>query len=100
MNFTKKIWTETSQLQKNNGRSIAPEFVKYDSNSNTQNQFFFQSFHSSYDNFELDIYPGFYYLLMTEAKFNGQDTIKNSEKLTDTLTDSPSKFFRKFYGQD
>ena len=34
------------------------------------------------------------------VKFNGQETIKNSEKLTDTLTDSPSIIFRKFYGQD
>ena len=59
-----------------------------------------QSFHSSCDNFELDVYPGFYDLLITGAKFNGQETIKNSEKLTDTLTDSPSNFFRKFYGQD
>ena len=48
----------------------------------------------------VDFLLWFYYLLMTGAKFNGQETIKNSEKLTDTLTDSPSKFFRKFYGQD
>ena len=62
--------------------------------------FFVISFHSSCGNFELDDYSGFYYLLMTGAKFNGQETIKNSEKLTDTLTDSPGNFFRKSYGQD
>ena len=68
--------TETSKLQKNNGHSIAPEF--------------------ELDDFILD----FITFVVTGAKFNGQETIKNSSKITDTLTDSPSNFFQKHYGQD
>ena len=35
------------------------------------------------------------------AKFNGQKSFRNYEKLTYTFkTDSPSRIFRKYYGQD